>query len=457
MPTLQFKTRLLLTFSFVFILTLACSFGQNSPTPEPGSSPPPAMAAAKTITTSPLTHTPTAPPAVAPTLIPPAPTPTTAETTPPSVELPPPPESVGAASPLASLPEFSDRSITRLQPASFGDVWVISPHLAALWDVSDWVEVVEVPDATIVGVDDLGVVWAVSEDSASIQAWEAGSWQVFGEDEGWLPVGDPWFDANPRLVTDSGGRLWYPTDRDVRMFDGMAWTIYTPTDLDMTPIEDPDDIFHTFRVHILPIEPEVWVTECSNAGPGPIGGKGVRWFNEQAQTWQGRDAGPEDHCASNVAAGPDGSAWVDVHGVLWRRSPQGSWTSYDLPEEPDLFMRPGALLDMTIDPDGQMWAVVLGCGGASCDMELPYRFDTTNPGWLLLGNSPPYDFGLDFALDAGGTVWLFSWGAGIQHASQTTLEETASITARHPLPAGDGRIWFVSPYEGFDWLWVLTP
>ena len=336
-------------------------------------------------------------------------------------------------------------------------MWVISPHLAARWDGEDWAEMVDSPEATIVGSDDLDVIWAVSEDGSSIQAWQAGSWQIFGEATGWVPIIDPWFNHGPYLKNDSGGRIWYPTSQDVRLFDGLTWTIYTPTDLDMTPFDPTEDIFHNFKVHILPVEPEVWITECDTAGPGPVGGLGVRWFNEQEQSWGGRDAGLEEDCSSNIITGPDESLWVEVGGALWRRSTQGSWTRFDLPAEPDLFMRPGGILNMTIDPDGQMWAVVLGCGGASCDMELPYRFDTARPGWLLLGNSPPYDFGLNFSVDSNGSIWLFSWGMGIQRFVGNTLEPVAEVPVRHPLPTGDGSIWFVSDHEGYDWLWVITP
>jgi hypothetical protein len=457
MHSLQFRIRLLLIVSFLIILTLACSLGQTKPTPEPDSPAPPTKAAV-------LHPTITPPPTTAPTAIPPAePTtaaaaPTVADPTQPAAELPPAPEAVGPASPVASHPGFTGTSITRLQSDDNGGVWAVSPHLAARWNGADWAEVVESPNALIVGADGLGVIWAITEDGASIQAWEAGTWQIYGEAEGWAPVivDIPYSYGRPLLETDSAGHIWYPTGQDVRRFDGQTWITYTLADLNMDPFEPEEGYPHQFIVHILPGSPEVWLTECDWIGPGPFGDRGVRWFDGQA--WQGSNSGPQEGCSYVMTTGPDGTVWANVDDKLWKRSPQGSWISYDLPAEPDLFRRPAGLLDMVIDPNGQLWAILLGCGGAACELEQPYRFDTNGGGWQLIEGSDPYDYRLDFVVHTDGSTWLFSWDNGIYRVADTTLEPVANTpSTRHPLLAEDGRIYFVSYYKGYDWLWVFTP
>ena len=451
MDALQFKNRLLLIVSFLIILTLACSLGQAAPTPEPETPAPPTKAAAPHPTT-------TSPPTTTPTSLPPAEAPTTAGSNQPTIEQPPEPEAIGPASPFARYPGFDGGSIDRLQPAGDGQVWAVSPHLVARWDGTDWAEVVESPDDLIVGVDDQGVIWAVTEDGASIQAWEAGTWQIYGEAEGWAPVivDDPYSYGRPLLETDSAGHIWYPTGQDVRRFDGQTWITYTLADLNMDPFEPEEGYPHQFIVHILPGSPEVWLTECNWIGPGPIGDRGVRWFDGQA--WQGSNSGPQEGCSYVMTAGPDGSVWTNVDDKLWKRSAQGSWQSYDLPADPNLFRRPAGLLDMVTDPNGQLWAILLGCGGAACELEQPYRFDTNGGGWQLIEGNDPNDYHLRFVVDSDGAVWLFSFNLGVLRVTGNALEPVFELPAvRHPLLTEDGRIWFVSYHEGDDWLWVFEP
>ena len=69
------------------------------------------------------------------------------------------------------------------------------------------------------------------------------------------------------------GQVWLATERDVRMFDGAGWKVFSLDDLGM-PDPGNEDVLPEITIHFLETSSYIWVLSCYWIGPGPSGGGG---------------------------------------------------------------------------------------------------------------------------------------------------------------------------------------
>ena len=337
-------------------------------------------------------------------------------------------------------------TITGLYAADDGAVWLVSDQGFARLEDGNWDTQLHELAGQLVWVDENGRVWAVKEDASEISRWEAGEWSAYGETEGWEPLVD-WFAQVGRSEMDSRGNLWLPTSQDVRVFNGDSWRIYGAEDMDMPPSEF-EDLAQEFVLQVLEND-DVWVGSCYWGGPGPFGGRGVRWFD--GQTWQGADSPVAEGCVTKIEEGTRGQVWVAVEDELWRYTPEtGNWSQFRSPE-PAEAARYGFATEMVVDPDGDVWIILAECGGASCfGATVPYRVH--NGVWEQFAERAEMDF-QRLVLDGQGGMWLF-WELGISQfeAGEPTLVAEL-YTTRYAVDP-DGRLWIVTGMKDEQVLWV---
>jgi hypothetical protein len=339
--------------------------------------------------------------------------------------------------------------IERLRSSPDGGLWAITEEGIARLEDGSWS--LYLPDYTgsLAGIDGFGRVWALGEDGSEISAWNGGAWTTYGTDAGWTPLAESWYYYASGGQSDALGRLWFATSQDVRVFDGERWTVITPADMGMgPPVREELDV--VFGVAILE-SGAVWVRECEWGGPGPFGGRGVRWFD--GSVWHGADSPVASGCATEIFEDDAGNVWLGVEENLWRYDPaSGAWTEF-APPEPPIEGRFGFLDSLTVDPSGDPWPMIVICGGASCygNIALYHVHDGT---WTQIGDVVEYDRQWGPFFGADGTPWVF-WDGGVYRIVEDTPELMASLYVRSVVTDGSGRVWFLAWYEGRDWLWTL--
>jgi hypothetical protein len=447
------KNTIIILVSLTLLLAIACmpaatplptTISITIPTSKVTSTSTPSLT--PTSTSIPLTLTPTSRPTKTPT--------PTATPTPTPVPLP---EMFHRVIPADEV--FG--GIGRLYSSPDGELWAITEEGVARLEGGSWNLYLTDYTGRLAGIDGSGRVWVVSGDGSEISAWygapspdgapsgDGGSWTTYGTDAGWTPLTESWYHYAHGGYSDALGRLWFATSQDVRVFDGERWIVFSPEDMGMGPPVG-EDLDIVFGVAILE-SGTVWVRECEWGGPGPFGGRGVRWFDG---SWHGADSPVASGCATAIAEDGAGNVWLGVEEYLWRYEPaSGAWTEF-APPEPPIDGRFGFLHNLAVDPSGDPWPMIVICGGASCYGSVAlYR--VRDGVWNQIGGVAEYDgtqrgplFGAD------GTPWVF-WGWGVYRIVEDTPELMAPLYARSIVMDGSGRVWFLAWYEGRDWLWML--
>ena len=340
------------------------------------------------------------------------------------------------ASPDGSLWLASDRSIARLED----EAW--------RWHLIDF-------SGQLAGIDALGRVWVVSDDTTHIDVWDGASWTSYGAGHGWLPV--PRQSGSPRVDwgdSDSSGRCALGTSQDVRVFDGKRWTVFSREEMGMAPPLD-DHLVSVFEVRVSNGD-EVWVGECEGTA-GPIGGQGVRWFD--GQTWHGARSPVGTGCATALLVRDSAGearerVWVGVEDALWcYHRPSRTWRQLTPPQPSDPpplgQWRYAAVSHLLLGRHGDIWVTFLMCGAASCDTLTFYH--VRNGDWTEIPLPGP----VTPVLDETGTPWLFTCRAvfrvvGDKPDLVDDLQDIRSVTRD-----ATGRTWFLARHEGSDWLWTV--
>jgi hypothetical protein len=269
-----------------------------------------------------------------------------------------------------------------------------------------------------------------------------------------MPLADAWFRYVRAEQNDGLGRFWVATSQDVRVFDGVRWTVFTPTEMGLGE-SSAEDLMPDLGITVLD-SGEAWVHDCLWGGPGPMGGRGVRWFD--GQTWHSADAPISTGCATVIRQDSAGRIWLGVGPDLWRYDPAaGEWVTFRPTETPPFgAARYGVVRDVVPDSSTGAWVTFLLCGGASCDTDVIYHLHGGI--WAQLTDQPGYGGQQKLVLDASGDPWLF-WQGGIYRVTDDVPElvgemapDIASVTAD-----AAGQIWFVAPDQGRDTLWTLSP
>lgn len=387
---------------------------------------------------------------------PPIPTPTPGPSPTPTLE-------AGLTGPFRSVTsidvELPGKSWERRLSAMPDDtLWLYTDEgIAVLRDTTAWEVYLSEFPGTLVGFDDSGMVWVVSEDASEISSWDGITWTRYDADEGWMPI-EGWWDLPVQrdMQRDQAGRLWVGTTCDVRLFEGGRWTVFTPEDMSMEhPEYEYEDADTSYHVKILRDGAEIWVSECDLSPIGPMGGEGMRWFD--GETWYGANSPVAKGCAGDIEEDSSGRIWAGLDGALWLYEPASrEWTNFTPPDLlPSLENHwYGMVIDINLDPSGDPWVTFLLCGGAGCEgMMVLHHFHDGE--WTQM--TDPYGWfgaGQHLVFDANGTGWLFGVGV-IYRLEGDMLEPVATLDASLVTVDADGQLWFVAYHEGQEMLWTL--
>jgi len=306
-------------------------------------------------------------------------------------------------------------------------------------------------EGKIAGIDSTSRVWMVNENFSQISAWDGKTWTTYGGESGWKSLIDEYYAYVRGGQCDLLGRVWFATSKDVRVFDGSLWTVYSLQDMGM---ESPvyEDSEPRLSVNVFQ-SGTVWVTECDWGGPGPFGGRGVRWFKNGI--WYGNSTPVASGCATAIGEDSSGNVWVGLDNNLWRYDlAANQWQEFSPPESPVADMRFGFLDSLTIDSSDTLWPTLVLCGGASCfGKSVLYRFRENN--WTQIGETGDYDSGFWGPLfDGNGNAWM-NWSGGIFKIDGDIPQLVSPLTPRLATLDNKGKLWLVAAYEGQDMLWVM--
>ena len=343
-------------------------------------------------------------------------------------------------------------TVESLISTSNGSLWLITREMIIrILENEPEVYLSDYP-GKFVGLDDLGRVWVVSEDTSEISAWDGKTRTTFGADNGWTPLNENSFWQVYSGVGDIDGGFWLPTSQDVRYFDGKNWVVFSRQELGMEP-PVYEDLMPRFMVKVAK-SGTVWVGECDWGGPGPFGGGGLRWLEDG--TWQGVTSPAASGCVNAYIEDQLGRVWVGIDSNLWRYDPaSGDWLEFGTPPPPIKDTRFGYFVSLSLDLKDEVWPVLDLCGGASCyGSSVLYHLQDAQ--WNQIGELAEYDdryWGPIF--DNAGTGWL-GWQGGIYRIKNDTPELVSPKAGRFGTVDGLGRIWFVAELEGKETLWVMN-
>lgn len=340
-----------------------------------------------------------------------------------------------------------------------GSVWLHDGRTVARLDPEgDTLQVVlSYVEGALIGVDDFGQSWVVSGDTSEIASWDGGAWTVYDIEDGWTPVSleATWWSPVRRGVhTGADGSLWLSTAEDVRVQRNGFWYAFTAEDMSMEA-HDPDSGGRAYAIETTADGPLTWVGVCDYSGPGPVGGQGVRWFDVGQWQWSESPAPVGEECVSAVVEDGAGRIWVGANDDIWRYDPaSGQWAQFTLPE-PLLFEHNfGHVLEITVDPAGDVWLLYQLCGGASCDGPA-YLYRVRDGDWSVVAESDWWFAPMKkLVFDGAGTGWLF-WDGAIYRLDGETLLPAAALDAQAITVDTDGQIWFVASEDEQRFLWTL--
>lgn len=381
-------------------------------------------------------------------------------TSPPTATFTPPPTSTITSTPTPTLQSAigSLRLVAVLEPILFGDVInfrlmsdermiLTTSRGYAILDGEDIFLQLAGPSQQLVGTDDQERMWFfIDNDGSKIYHWDGGLDFVLA-DLGWGPIDDVSVLEGQGVVTDGQGRIWLHTQKDVRIYDGVQWTVYTLEDLGMSA-PPYDDILNNLNIYYLEDNDQIWLTSCFRGGPGPMGGGGVRWFEGGA--WKGGGTSVREGCALSVVEDDSRRIWMGVGDALWRfNSKTASWSLFSPPEPTDA-VRFGHLGDIVIDSNGEPWVNYLLCGGASCDSYK--RFQYQEGSWIQIGDINYLSQTLIF--DFNGNAWTF--GQGITRVEDNQTVAMSDIIVEAVALDAMGQIWVIGhPYGGEMAVWMM--
>ena len=362
---------------------------------------------------------------------------------------------------VLAIDDIPADDIVDLHATSDGRLWLETVQGILKLQDTTWSPYLTEYKGEMVGLDNQKRVWVISEDGSQISAWDGESWSTYGGDVGWEPLADNDI-SQQEIVSDNLGQIWIATRHDVRSFNGERWSILTPADLSMPPL-DFENTYPIFTVAFLESTNQVWIGQCDEVSAGQLGGRGVRSFD--GARWQGADSPAVTGCVVAIEADDDGNIWLGADGDLWRYSPEGDeWNNFPAPDitEGGFY---SAVMDITFDPKGDPWPLMYRCGGGGCIG--PELYQLHQGVWtqiisyesnLLFG----YLYGGELVFDAADSAWLIIAGrpsagplGGIFTIEGGELEPQPGLNPIALTIDAEGQLWFVAEYEGEIALWTL--
>ncbi len=335
------------------------------------------------------------------------------------------------------LAEIVSGSIRSLVAGSHNSLWLVTNETAAQWQEGGVVQQLDSFPGRFLGEDTSnGLLWAATLEG-EIMAWDGSAWSAVGPQEGWQPLQNSPAVLYPGQI-DAQGRFWLPTNADLRLFDGEQWQIFSPADLGLEDIVDGST---WFGFSLFPAaNGELWLGVCHVMPPGPVGGQGVRVY--QDGVWRMEAGLPESGCTGAIRGADDGSLWLNVEDSLWHRAgAAGAWASSTPP--PPEFGVYANLSPLQIDAQGNAWALAIVCGGAGCG-NISTLFQVVDGAWRAV---PGWNFatfgstGLFF--DDAGNLWATD-GSGLYRIATASPQITGQWAILAAAQSEDGQIWFVA-------------
>jgi hypothetical protein len=351
------------------------------------------------------------------------------------------------------LPKLYTQLDVQVRAPADGSVWVITRQAAARWDGQTWDPIHILEEGMLADVDESGRLWVLPQDVEEIRAWQNGEWAAYSVESGWTSahINLPW-----RITSRKDGTLWLPTAMDVRSFDGKRWTIHSLTEMGF-PVPEEEDRWILHQITAPDAGEQTWIGECYWAGPGPVGGAGVRWRTDQ--TWQGASAPVGPVCVSVIHVDLVGNVWIGVPDAVWRYEPGSqTWTSLPVPDTSEVeqynFTYP---IDLVVDASGDAWIHLQYCGGASCDTGHTRLYRVHNGEWSQIFDMQEYSILLgQLALTGSGQGWLF-WDGSVYQLSGDVMEPVTALAAIGMDVSPEGRLWAVTSDGNDSALWTLEP
>jgi hypothetical protein len=308
----------------------------------------------------------------------------------------------------------------------------------------------------LVGFDELGRVWLVSEKGEAISAWDGVRWTKYGPEAGWSPAALPVPPSNERIASDKRRWVWLVTRKDVRAFDGQRWTAYSPEQIGFAHTQEMikagfSDSDYWLTDVAADSEGDVWVADCAWMGVGPEG-HGARWWADDR--WQGQDSRVvATGCIYDIEVDPPGHVWAGVDGDLWRYTPGQSWIKFPHPPvDPSGSLRWGFITSIALDEAFNPWVTVERCGGASCSTNQYALFHVVGDTWTHIlewrGDNVS-----DLAF-AWGEAWLCA-EPGLYRVKGETVQKIAGDDLASCRVEADmaGRVWLTLPGRAALWLY----
>jgi len=399
----------------------------------------------------------------------------TKQVDPTSVPVSPSPTSSSSAAPVEALTDMglfqyvdsvADLVSDPYGPAQLfapedGSLWILpliryEEQTAARWEPDDGQLILPISEEIQMSVDEAGRAWVIRKGGTEIEKWERGHWTVQGIDRGWTANSEYidiwWAPRGWQVQMDAQGRIWLPTQRDVRVFDGGRWRIHTIEELGFAQPEWEElGAYHT--IANLESSGQTWVGECHYGPLGPMGGNGVRWFD--GNTWGGKESPVGEKCVSILTVDRSGDVWIGVADAIWRYQPvEDEWTSYPLPEAAQFGLNFNHPLELSVDRDGDVWVIVQLCGGANCDAEsYLYRLHE-GKGSVVAEPSDWWEPHKELFSGADGSNWLL-WEGVFYQIEAGAMLPVASFNPRGMTLDPFGRVWVLVGEKEAAELWVL--
>lgn len=432
-------SRRLIPAILLITLLAACS----PPSPTPSASPTPTRRA---------THTPapTATPTVTPTLFP---TFTPTATIPPQYQTTPRPEQVVGPFVLQMGLNWTAAGIISHLFAESGEfLWLTAPGGAARLHVPAGVfqqTKFERP-VSVLGLErtaDSARLWFIRAGGDVVSTWDGNQYTDYGRKEGWILRAEP---AQPPLlgsfVQGRSGELWISTDRDIRVFDGERWRVFTATELGM-PLPGYAGQHASFVVGLH--GEEAWAGACHWEGREPLAG-GLRRFD--GQRWVEAGLPVPGGCVTAIQSDGLGNVWVGVDGVLWRLDALSDEWHRLPPFDLSLGQRAGTVPEITLAPDGSIWPRFDLCDRTGCDAA-SLRYHVVENEMVLVRASVRSEE-TQIVFDGDGEPWLFA-SDGVYRLADGSAEPVSTLKADYAAADPDGNLWMVTQYRTQPQLWLL--
>jgi hypothetical protein len=336
---------------------------------------------------------------------------------------------------------------THLKMVDDDYLWVISREFSMVLDVKTGTitRLDYLSPAVFAGLDDVGGFWVIPEDGSAIHRRDGSEWTIDTLDP---PVS---CGMGCKVILDHDQRPWVLEENGLRFLEEGSWRMISFSDIGFQP-SPLSDFIPDFRIHNTRYSHQIWVSECDWIGPGPGGGRGVRWL--EGDTWMGEESPLNDRCVTAVEEAPSGDIWVGADNGIWRYDPEEKiWLQISYPEPPPEYNRVGFVTDMRIDPDGEPWLPAALCGGASCFSET-WHLHYPQGEWKPLG-------GLDrgvrswFVFDKDGTP-IQVLESGIYRMENNQPVRISDIYVWDVVTSPNGRILLGGVLDGDNKLWVYN-